>query len=294
MNTEWYGQLSGYNYYCIYDYLSRFYDMSRIEKPLDDQTLADVDVLIVKTPTARYQPAEIGAIERFVARGGGLMLIGEHTDVFRTGEYLNGISRRFGFTFRYDVLFGIDAPFEEQYLRPLIAHPITQRMPPLDFQISCSIHPGSSGGQPVMTNTGLWNLPPDYYVLNYYPQVEDRADARYGAWIQTWASRHGAGRVVAYTDSTQFSNFSTFEPGKIEVMMGMVEWLNRSGGFTAANILLLIAAAAPALAAMMLARGWDSGWLVLIAAGVLGWVVAAVAIRAGMPPNCRCRKTPGP
>ena len=293
MDTEWYGQLSGYNYACIYAYLSRFYKMSRIQRAIDDKLLANVDVLIVKTPTVRYTPAEIDAIERFVARGGGLLLIGEHTDVFRTGEFLNAISRRFGFSFRYDVLFGIDATFEERYVRPLIPHPITQTMPPLDFEISCSIDPGSSRGEAVMTNTGLWSLPPDYYAINYYPQVEDRAIARYGAWIQTWATRHGDGRVVAFSDSTQFSNFSAFEPGKIEELMGMVEWLNHSGGFTMANVLLTIAALGLALAAAMLASGWEGGWLVLLAAGSLGWFVAVLAIRAAhaaelpMPKNVR-------
>jgi hypothetical protein len=32
--------------------------------------------------------------------------------------------------------------------------------------------------------------------------------------------------VVAFTDSTIFSNFSAFEPGKLELWMGMLDWLN--------------------------------------------------------------------
>ncbi|HEV2969428.1 MAG TPA: DUF4350 domain-containing protein [Pirellulales bacterium] len=288
MDTEWYGQMSAYNYYCIYDYLSRFYEMSRVTAPLDDATLDRLDVLIVKTPTSRYEPQEIAAIVRFVERGGGLMLIGEHTDVFHTGEYLNEISRNFGFSFRYDCLFGIDSPFDELYVRPLIAHPIAQRMPPLDFEISCSLDPGTSSGEVVMSATGLWNLPPDYFATNYYPQVfapnsqqvDARPDARYGAWIQTWATRHGQGRVVAFTDSTQFSNFSTFEPGKPEVMLGMVEWLNRSGGPRWVNPLFDAGAALLALLALGLARRWDGAWLVLTAAGIAGWCAAVVEIRA--------------
>ncbi len=293
MDVNSYGHMSGYNYACIYDYLSRFYDMSRImQGPIDDKLLDKLDVLIIKTPTARYKPEEVQAIVRFVDRGGGLMLIGEHTDVFRTGEYLNEISRNFGFTFRYDVLFGVstfpydplvasrESTFDELYVRPLIPHPITQTMQPLDFQISCSIDPGSSSGQAVMTNTSLWSLPPDYHALNYYPQVEDRADARSGNWIQTWATRQDRGRVVAYTDSTQFSNFSTFEPGKAEVMMGMVEWLNHRGGHTSANGWLTAAAILLGALSLFLARRANGGWLALVGAGVFGWFVAVLAIRA--------------
>jgi hypothetical protein len=330
MDTNWYGQLSTYNYSCIYDYLSRFYQTSRLmddvdedsvhaihglarlalpeltpemldkldevsafhSKPIDDQALANVDVLIIKTPTKRYAPDEIAAIRRFVERGGGLMLIGEHTDVFHTGEYLNSISRTFGFQFRYDCLFGVEgtpeflshlaansSPFDERYVRPLLAHPMTQRMPPLDFEISCSLDPGFAYGTAVMSATGLWNLPADYFAGNYYPQVEDRTDARYGAWIQTWAMRHGAGRVVAYTDSTQFSNFSTFEPGKPEVMMGMVEWLNHAGGRTWLNVLLIAGAIVCGLIAIGLAVGRNGAWLLLIAGGATGWAVGAVAVR---------------
>ncbi len=330
MNTELYGQPTSYNYGCIYDYLSRFYQMSQLTdpadddalraihgltrsafpeftdemlekldaasgfyQPIDDKTLANLDVLIVKTPTKRYSPDEVAAIRRFVERGGGLMLIGEHTDVFHTGEYLNAISRNFGFQFRYDCLFGVEgtpefishlagasSPFDEQYVRPLIPHPITQRMPPLDFEISCSLDPGSAEGTPVMSATGLWNLPADYFASNYYPQVEDRTDARYGAWIQTWAMRHGGGRVVAYTDSTQFSNFSTFEPGKPEVMMGMVEWLNHRGGATWLNDLCNAGVVILALTALSLAVGWNGAWLLLIAAAAFGWAIGGFAVRA--------------
>lgn len=315
MTTDWYGQMSGYNYACIYDYLSRYYDASRfldpvddlslhvlnsltrvgmplsdgllellneqsgLVKPLDDKELENIDVLVIKTPTKRYKPEEVATILRFVERGGGLMLVGEHTDVFHLGEYLNAISRNFGFTFRYDCLFGIDSSFEELYTPPLVPHAIVQRMPPLDFEISCSLDPGTSSGQAFMQATGLWNLPPDYFATNYYPQVEDRADARYGAWVQAWAVRHGEGRVVAYTDSTQFSNFSTFEPGKPEVMMGMVEWLNRGGGPTWLPMLLVLAAAGLAAAALALAARWPSGWLVLVAAGVAGWFAGVQLVR---------------
>ena len=96
-DTTWYGHLSGYNYYCIYDYCSRFYTMSRLTKPIDDEALGECDVLILKVPTRPYSPEEIETVGRFVKRGGGLLLIGEHTNVFGTGTYLNAVARTFGF-----------------------------------------------------------------------------------------------------------------------------------------------------------------------------------------------------
>lgn len=81
-------------------------------------------MLVLKTPTREYSLGEINAIQRFVRRGGGLLLIGEHTDVFGTGTHLNAVAERFGFRFRFDCLFGVDSVFEEHWNRPLTPHPI--------------------------------------------------------------------------------------------------------------------------------------------------------------------------
>ena len=279
-DTDWYGQESGYNYACIYDYSSRFYDMDRLYDPIDTNTLAECDVLIVKVPTARYTDREIEHIERFVENGGGLLLIGEHTNVFNSGTYLNDIASRFGFRFRHDCLFDIDTVFEQLYHPPLVPHPIVQHMPPMDFAVSCSIDPGTSWGRAAIRATGLRSLPADYHASNYYPQVEDRADARYGAFIQLWAMDHGAGRVAAFGDSTIFSNFSTFEPGKAELMLGMLEWLNHK----APSRNLRPAVIAPGLAivviGLILSYGWSGGRFVLLAGILLGIASAGVSVRA--------------
>jgi hypothetical protein len=232
MDTEWYGHLSGYNYACIYDYLTRFYSMGRLDSFIGPDTLDSCDVLILKCPTPPhpFSPEEIDRIHRFVERGGGLVVIGEHTNVFGTGEYLNSVCGEFGFQFRYDCAFGIDSVFEELYRTPLVPHPIVQRLPPLDFAVSCSIAPGDSSGSAAMRAVGLKCSPADYHASNFYPAAFDRPDMRYGACTQLWATRYGKGRVVAFSDSTQFSNFSAFEPGKPELMLGMIEWANRTDG----------------------------------------------------------------
>jgi len=292
-DTEWYGHESGYNYACIYDYCSRFYEMGRLTEAIDANVLADCDVFVVKVPTARYDAAEIDEIERFVEQGGGLLLVGEHTNVFNTGTYLNDIAQRFGLRFRYDCLFDIDTVFTQLYEPRLVPHPTVQHMPPMDFAVSCSLDPGTSKGRAAIRGTGLRSLPADYHASNFYPQVEDRAEARYGAFVQLWTMRRGAGRVAAFTDSTIFSNFSAFEPGKPELMLGMLEWLNcRNTSWDlrplliALGVLLVVGAAVPA-------RKWQGAWLVLLGAAACGWCVGAVGVRAmhrrAMPPPAAVR-----
>jgi len=295
-DTTWYGHESGYNYACIYDYSSRYYTMSRLEHPIDDQVLGNCDVFVLKCPTRRLNVDEVERLQNFVANGGGLLLVGEHTDVFGLDTNLNDVAQPFGFQFRYDILYNIDDehPFDYLYQKPLVPHPIVQYMPPLDFEGPCTIQPtGGSSGRAVMTAVGQRNEPAYYNASNFMPPPDDRADSRYGAWILLWATKFGDGRVVAHADSTQWSNFSAFEPGKPEVWLGMIEWLNHRNGRIADPRMFLIALGALVLIAAVVVAVWQAGtnWLVTLAAGSAAFAFTAPAVRAvhrnGMPPPPR-------
>ena len=283
-DTEWYGHDSGYNYACIYDYCSRFYQMSRISEPLSPAALREVDVLILKVPNlSAYGPSELDAIEQFVQRGGGLLLIAEHTDVFKTGTHINDVARRFGFRFRPDCLFGVDSVFEQLYRPPMPAHPIVQGLGTLDFAVSCSIDTGQSVGRAAILGTGLKNLGADYHASNFYPQAQDQPEMRAGAFVQLWTTKTnaGAGRVAAFGDSTQFSNFCVFDPGKSELFVGMVEWLNhRSWLDRIARPALLLVGLLALAGCVLTARKRDGHWLVLAAAASLGWAGSILATSA--------------
>jgi hypothetical protein len=166
------------------------------------------------------------------------------------------------------------------YKRPIVPHPIVQNMPAMDFAVSCSIDPGASAGRAVIRSTGLRSLPADYHASNFYPQVEDRADARYGAFVQLWTTRRGAGRVAAFTDSTIFSNFSTFEPGKAELMLGMLEWLNHRNAFVDMRPFLLGLGVLLAAVSLILNRKSSGSRLLLLGAALFGWALAVVSVQA--------------
>ncbi len=261
--TEIYGEAGSYTYAAIYEFCGQFFEMSRLleHEAIDDQRLAACDVLIIKTPTARYAPEEVDAVERFVHGGGGLLMIGDHTNVFNMNTYLNDVSRRFGFTFRNDLLFCVSSPYEQQYHPPPMRHPALQHLPPLDFAVACSIDPGRSAGRMVIRAAGLWSLPPAYQEVNYHPQAEYRPDMQYGAWCQAWATYHGKGRVIGFGDSTLFSNFCTYQPGKAELFVGMVQWLNHHSWADAA---------------------W-AWWLLRLPSVLVGGLLAGWGIRIGWP-----------
>jgi hypothetical protein len=281
-DTTWYGEDASYNYAAAYDYLGQYYEMSRLLESdrIDDDSLAGIDVLVVKTPTARYARDEVAAVVRFVRRGGGLLLIGDHTNVFDSGTFLNDLARCFGFALRHDQLLGLAAsPYDQHYVRPWTAHPIVQHLPPMDFAISNSVDPGRSFGRAAIRNTGLWSMLPEYRHSNYMPVPQQVPEMRYGAFIQTWATRQGAGRVLAFTDSTIFSNFCVYQPGKIELLRDMVEWLNHRGGFEPLPWLLPLALL-PLTAGLWVARGRGDAWMLLLAAGLCGWALGGTTAGA--------------
>ena len=92
----------------------------------------------------------------------------------------------------------------------------------MDYAGSCSIDPGTSRGRPFFADTGLWNMGPEYHHDNFFPFPQHCPEMRYGPFIQGWTTRYGQGRVTAFTDSTIFSNFCVGQPGKSELMLGMV------------------------------------------------------------------------
>lgn len=294
--TTVYGEAGSYNYAALFDYCGQYYNMLRLleDEEINDETLDRCDVLVIKTPTSRYSTSEVSAVVRFVRRGGSLLMIGDHTNVFNMNTYLNDVSRHFGFTFRNDLLFRVGSPYVQKYRPPLVAHPIVGRVPPMNFAVSCSIDPGRSVGKMVIRNAGLYNLPPAYQEMNYHPQAEYRHDMQYGAWCQMWATRCGKGRVVAFADSTLFSNFCVFQPGKKELFMGMLNWLNRASVFDRQWVRLLVvlpfglAGVALLCLGLRQAQRQNASWLLTIAAGLAGWTVGSLAIilygRCAMPP----------
>jgi hypothetical protein len=294
-DTTRFGENASYTYAAIYDYCSRYYEMSRLleSDPINDAKLATCDVLVVKTLTAPLSAEEVAAIGRFVRRGGGLLMIGEHTDVFKSITFANPIARQFGFKFRLDLLFCVREPYVQVYEPPRVPHPIVEHVPRMTFAVSCSVDPGRSFGRAAIRNTGLWNLPPEYHTENYFPEAEYHPEMGYGSFIQLWTTRSGEGRVAAWTDSTIFSNFSTFEPGKTELMLGILEWLNHRSVFDRAVPRWLLLGTVGALACACLIGGLYLGWrqrvplLVVLASGACGVVVGSELVialhRSAMP-----------
>lgn len=94
-DTEWYGRQSTYNYYSLAQYLKKFYSVEQKIENLTDSLLVNYDILMIKTPTEPFSNDEINSIKKFVTYGGGLFLVGDHTNVFGITTNLNPIATEF-------------------------------------------------------------------------------------------------------------------------------------------------------------------------------------------------------
>lgn len=253
-DTRWFGEKSGYNYYSLYEYLGAYYEIDRAFDEITPEVLEACDVFIVKMPTQAFSGSEIEAIEGFVRAGGGLFLVGDHTNVFGTSTFINPLARRFSLEFRYDATYGLGTGDLTEYAPPSnMPHPVVQRMPPMLFATSSTIK--SRAARSAITGSRMESNFADYSQKSFFPEALETARTGFGNYLQAASVTHGSGRVFAFADSTVFSNFWMFMPGKPELALGAVEWLNRENSAIGPSTVLLSLAVVFLLVAVLLARG---------------------------------------
>lgn len=289
LNAESYGTQTVYNYSEMLRYLGHFYEAESSFAALTDSLLESTAVLVLKTPTSPYEDTEVDAIVRFVERGGGLWLIGDHTNIFGMSTNLNKVASRFGIRYRYDAVIDLMTGGRQLFARPrLFAHPSIAHLPELLLATSCGVACPPFARR-VMLGRSLLSDELDYSVNTFFGNFAPDAHEPFGSVLQAVAIAHGRGRVLAFSDSTIFSNFFFMIRGKSELALGSVAWLMRENRATWARPVLLLGAAllflwwmavalkgprpralaslgigtAPAFAVVAVALGvWVTGWSV--------------------------------
>lgn len=226
MSFEWYGDYSTYNLAAFAEYLSYNQPVAvRVAGALDAAVLADCAVLVLKTPTVAFAPAEVAAVERFVADGGGLLLLGDHTDLLATSSHLNQIANCFGITFRSD--FTRDAANAAfSLVRPTVAEvlPLARATGSFEFMTGCTLQI-TPGVRPVMIGRRQEVVGHDFADHNQFGGLRSDPSQPHGPVVLCAAAQHGRGRVLAFTDSTVLSGFALFRDERIQFFEAAVRWL---------------------------------------------------------------------
>ncbi len=278
LDKEWYGESSTYNSYSMVEWLNNTYKVNRIVSPsyknwtiagatkvspdiVSDKITYDIlknyDIFIIKTPS-NYDPEEVDAIVRFVKEGGGLFLIGDHTNFGGTSTSLNQILNKFGMELGFDSVNTMDGRLY-YYKRGTMPHPIVKYMPYLDFMTGCSIKTPLSG-EPVVLGFNLEGDPGEYASSGFFRETRSNDPTQvtntiWGLINQVVALKYGKGRVVVLADSTIISNFRAFFGGTPNLIVGCIEYLNYSNSFeNGKQILLLLGIIFGAFAAYLLSK----------------------------------------
>jgi hypothetical protein len=160
--------------------------------------------------------------------------------------------------FHYDSTYDLASGKLNAYERPRIfPHPVVQAMPRFLFATGCTLDAPLSADN-VMLGYGLRSRLLSYSGRSFF---EDKPTQNYefGLFLQSAGMRYGNGRILLFTDSTCFSNFYMFIPGKPELALGSIEWLNRKNAYGAVPLLLFFIFAAASAFGIYLKRGqkWE-------------------------------------
>ncbi len=228
LDTEWYGDFSTYSFTSLAEWLGKWFSVDvNTSRPYDDDLLARYDVLIIKTPEEPIPDAEAAAIDRFVRAGGGLLLVGDHTNLLGMGTHLNALCARYGIRFRYDsVSDGLTGGFVDYDGPRLGRHVGALHVDRLEFMTSCSLQL-SGAAETVLAAEDCQREPHDYSGSSFFGRRGPHPEMDQGRTVLAATVRVGRGRIAAFTDSTVWSSFAVFSHDREKLAMDLVRLLNR-------------------------------------------------------------------
>jgi hypothetical protein len=280
---------SAYSFTSFVNYLRRSYPVRiKREGTFDARQLADVAVVILKTPTTPLQPAEIAALRDFAREGGGLFLMGDHTNLYGMSEIFNDLLGDSGLAFNYDDEADFEGrPSVSSVGRSIAAHPTVAGLPALQFLTSCTIRPLSLLVEPVVVSANIFSENAHFGRPGFFGNMRYDGGERVGRLIRAAVVPYGRGRIAAFSDSTIFSNFAAFNGPQSDYATRTIEYLRHE----ASPIRPILLASAIGLLILAVPLGWgtgiDVGRLATVTLGVglgLG-VIAGTGLRAWSNPD---------
>lgn len=202
--------------------------------PLSEERLEGFDVLfinLVDDDRPDFSAAEIADIQRFVERGGGLLVIGDHTNVYESSARINPLLAPMGIEVGYHTAIDYPPEYSVAGLAWIMVfdferHYLTRDVEMISLQT----------GAPVFGDFGIARLSErgfgDYWdpedLSGYYgdwnhngdPEVEPK-----GRLPVVQAREYGDGRVVVVGDQNIFGDAWLHFGDNFEFLMNTFQWL---------------------------------------------------------------------
>ncbi len=173
------------------------YEATVLEEPITPEFLEDISILILETPEETYTPQEIDYIADFVNNGGGLFVLGDHTNIMDCYRTLNPILHEFGLhlNFDYSMLW-------EPHFASLANFDSTEETAGATLSLNRSdalIFYALK--YTTWADYGDWNAANHAYMGDVVPQDSEQ----YGVLPICAGTNYGRGRVVAIANSDSIS-----------------------------------------------------------------------------------------
>lgn len=231
LNTKKFsGQKSTYTYYSFVEYLKLLNNTEVILNSDSYKKISPNDILIIKTPTVDFSSDEISTIQNFVYNGGGLLLIGDHTNLFDMSRRLNQIAKPFNLSFRYDSAYDLETTGLTEYdtsYNLYFPNIINNVLNQYKFATSCTIKSGLFSKK-ILVGNNLASERLDISHPNFFGDLSLSESEMFGLFEQCTSMEYGKGRVIAFSDSTTFSSYSVFMHNNPEFISAIIDYLNRT------------------------------------------------------------------
>jgi hypothetical protein len=250
------------------------------------ERLRPVAVLTLINPQRRYAVAEREAIWEHVRRGGGLLVMGDHTDLLGMRRPLNELLAPVGIRFEFDSAFPLRRHWRhslETRPHPMTAGLVGQEGAQIGTGASLTLH-GLRARAMILGRYGFGDLGnranagQGAYLGDYRHQRGERL----GDPVLVAAARQGAGRVAVFGDTTSLQPLSL--PQAFEFVERTFRYLAGGAPPRAVPTAALAWAALLAGAALTWAARPPSSALVSLALALVGADAAGDALAARAAP----------
>lgn len=227
LDTQWYGDFATYSFSSLTEWLGHWYVVDvNAGQPYTDRLLKEYDVLVLKTPVKPIPEDERRAIDRFVNAGGGLLLIGDHTNLLGMNTHINSLCARYGIRFRYDSVSGARTGGFVNYYGPSVGRNVGAiHVDHLEFMTSCSLEVDWRA-EPTIVATSCRRDPHDYAGSSFFGRIGPHPEMAHGPTVLAASVRAGRGRIAAFTDSTVWSSFAVFQFDREKLAADLIFLLN--------------------------------------------------------------------
>jgi len=193
---------------------ARGYTLTVWDTTLDADALARHDVLVVMNPTAAPSREEQDAVWEFVMRGGGLLVLGDHTNIQGVMEPANALLGPCGIELAFDSAIPLVDRWTWYGCIRALPHPVTRGLRDegdLKVSVGASLEiPWRAMpiliGRDAFSDAGDWSNAGGAYLGNMHADVDERL----GDLCLAAECSYGRGKVIVFGDTSPFQRTAVF------------------------------------------------------------------------------------